>query len=234
MFKISHAIILAGLLLSPFVSAATAGALSPDEKQKQEEFHKAYISGKEKGDRVKAFHILDGLAHKTTIAMIYSLAMSDPDKDVRLEACQVLSKAPVRDQTASQDLANIFNALKPNDFDNRFAVAQTMTNSAFKYYLVLALVDFGSKKLQYPDLQVVIGGVDRNGPIRTERTNFEKFILIFNGLSGANLTASSRLSPTEVKKWWDQNSAKISQADQELLNKYKAEDKAAEGKDKPN
>lgn len=244
MFRV-YSIIVAGLLLSHFALAA-AGGVSPEEKQKQEEFRKAYgkaCTDQDKAERIKALGLLEGLCHTTTVQILSTLVSTstDQDKDVRLEAYKLLAKAPARDTFVSQTMAGLFDNLRQDDVTTRLDFGKQMATSPFKYFLVNSLANYCRAKLRYPDLitSLPVGrgntfnNSDPNVTIRKQRAEFEEFLTIFNDVAKADLKATNKNSSQEVVNWWGQNNNKFMQADKELADKYKAEDQAKADKEKP-
>ena len=237
----------AGLLLvgCTWVQAAN---ISPEEAQKQTEFKKAYGAARDAAEREKSLQLLEGLTHPSTVSLLLAVLNSDQEKVVRSEAFRVLSKFPAHDMSLAQTMVNIFNAVKPSDLDTKIEYARLMGNSEFKVIILDALADFGSK-LRYPDFYNTnnsnTGGnttpgvgsstnnADPNQGIKKQRTQFEAFLNAFNSLSKAGLNAQDKSAPLEVKKWWEQNRAKMVVADKEIADKYKAADDAARDRDNP-
>jgi len=220
-----------------------AADLSSEERDKQNEFKKAY-NDRTQPDHLKALALLDGLQHPSTWDLLIQVARNDPAKDVRLAAFKRLCPMPARTPKLAETLASVFEDVKFNDSEMRCAYGAEMANSEFKYSLFEALADYGSK-LRYPDLVTNLGGQnqrqgggisvssDPNTMLRRQRGEFEKFVEVFNKLTGANITAHDKTSPATVRKWWEENKAKFIAADREKATKFAVEDSFNRPKDNP-
>lgn len=203
--------------------AQAATPLSPEELKKQNEFKKAYDNPGKK-DRVEAVHMLDGCTHPSTISILNTVIATETFTEVKAAAFRQLSTIPVTDPALSQMLAQIFDSLKPNDFEAHLEFVPQMRNSEFKYALYEVMSDYGSK-LRYPDLitNSQYGG-DPNVMIKKTRAEFDKYLKAFNAVTGAGLPLQDKNSPSTLRTWWNNNRDKILAADKELLEKYRHED----------
>ena len=213
------AVFFVGLLTC--VHAATP--LSPEESKKQDEFKKAYENTGKK-DRVEAVQKLDGCTHPSSVQMLQTVIAIDTFPEVKGAAFRVLSSLPATDPSVSQMLAQLFDSLKPNDFESHLEFVPQMRNSEFKYAVFEQLCDYGSK-LRYPDLITYSQyGGDPNIMIRKLRAEFEKFLKAFNLVTNAGLPLQDKNTPATIRTWWTNNKEKFLAADKELLEKYRAED----------
>jgi len=217
------------LTLLAFVAGSCFAAnVSSEEAAKQAEFRKAYANI-DKSERSKAVSLLEGLLHPSSLQMLATVAMSDRDDEVKKDAVGTLAKAPAHDPSVSKMLVTIFQAVKPSEIDERLAYARLMTGSQIKYPVVEVLADWGSKQ-RYPErftgTRLPGQNVDPNIAIDKQRAQYKTFLDIFNGYTAAGLKATDRNSPAEVRKWWEQNAAKVAASDRELLDKYRVEDEA--------
>ncbi len=205
-----------------FVHAAVA-PLSPEESKKQEDFKKAYGSTGKK-DRIEAVQHLDGCAHPTTIQMLQTVISVDTYPEVKGAAFRILTNVPATDPGVSQMCAQIFDSLKPMDFETHMEFVPQLRNLEFKYPVFEMLCDYGSK-LRYPDLVTYSQyGGDPNVQIRKTRAEFDKFLKAFNLVTNAGLPLQDKNTPSTIRTWWNNNKDKILATDKELLEKYRAED----------
>jgi hypothetical protein len=224
--------------VSRFVAAAN---VSPEELQKQNDFKKG-MSSPERLDHVKAVALLEGATHPSSAGLLSTVVQVDPNKEVRLAAFKLLCQMPAKDPGMSQVLVNHFKNIKPNDTDERLEFAEQMKFSEFKYLIFETLSEWGTK-LRYPDLLTnynnnnsgnagangTVGG-DPNFGIKKQRALFEKFAKVYNGVTGAKITATDREAPLQCRTWWAENKDRVLAADKELAEKYKAEDIALRNK----
>ena len=207
-----------------------AASLSPDEKQKQDAFKKAYGS-QSTDDRAKAYALLEGAKHPTSWQLIATAVDAEMDDATKAEGLTILSKEPARDQTLARMLVARFQSVKPTNLEMRqTGLAKRWRISEFgKYDILNLLADVGSR-MRYPDMPTMIhsGGMSVVNPeaIHRTRLQFEAFMKVFNAISGADITLT-RDTPQKLPKWWGDNSMKFAKADHDLAEKYRAEDAAA-------
>lgn len=226
-------------------SAFCAQGVSPEEKEKQTAFRKAYATP-DPAERAKALEQLEGATHPSTSELLSVVARTDPAKETRLAAYKVLSKMPARDAGLSQLLTALFQNIKFSETETRLDFAEQMGNSEFKYAICEALADYGGK-LRYPELWTgnrpgnnanpglgggAVGG-DPNQGIRKQRAEFEKFVKVFQKVTGTSIAAVDKDSPQAIRTWWNENRAKVATEDRALADKFKAEDTAELNKNNP-
>lgn len=223
---------------------ARAADVSADEVKKQNEFRKLYLDPAQL-DKTKALAALDGATHPSTWELLVKVAREDASKDVRFAAFKMLCGMPARNLRLAEALASLFAGVKPSASELRLKYAEEMGKSEFKYPVFDALADYGSK-LRYPEL--VSGwqqgnrpagagwsnvGGDPNIALRRQREDFEKYVEVFNKITGASITAHDKNSPHTIKQWWDENKPKVLKEDREKAQKYAAEDLAKQPRDNP-
>lgn len=231
--------LIAGLVFSFSMRAAFASA-SPEEIQKQNDFKKAYASS-DKDDHLKAVALLEGATHESTRALLATVIQVDPYKDVQIEAYKLLSQMPARDMSLAQLMVNLFNGHKLTDAETRIAFLGAMKNSEFKYALTEAAAEFANR-MRYPDPvsyrpdNTARGGLmssDPNIGIKKTRAEFEKYLAAFNAFTKATLPAEDKNAPATLKAWVAANRNKLVNADKEVLEKYRLEDKERLDKNNP-
>jgi len=233
------------LLLAIFASGTSMAwaAASAEELQKQSEFKKTY-KALDKEEDLKALVVLDGATDRGTWQLLGTVIQTSTFKDVKVEAFKLLSAMPTRDQNLATMLVQIFQSTKINDFETRVAYAEQMRNSEFKYLVVEALVEHGTR-LRYPELVTgyrrdnnagggngIVNG-DPNQGIRKQRAEFEQYVEAFNKVIKSDVAAKDKDSNLAFKKWWNESRVRILNADKAILEKYRQEDLASANKNNP-
>jgi len=211
-----------------------AAAITPEEAKIQSEFPKAYRVN-DKDARKSALSMLDGAKHSSSWKMVYDVAVSDPEADVRLAAVTVLAKEPARDSSVAHMVVQLFNNVKFNDTEIKLNYTKAMAPSEFKYEMIYALVDHISK-LRYPDVPRYIPGSSSgtgavsNGNakqienVKKIRKEFEEILEAFNAFAKSDCSTAAKDTPLLITKWFQTNQTKLAAADKELADKYKKED----------
>ncbi|HYG74119.1 MAG TPA: hypothetical protein VEK08_03860 [Planctomycetota bacterium] len=225
------------LLLCAIALSHVHAGIPAEDLAKQEEFKKVYNS-QYRQDHLAALEKLEGSTHVSTWQILSTVVSVNPFPEVRTAAFKRLSQMPATDPYLSQILVQHFQSLKPNDVDLRIAFAECMGNSEFKYAIFEAMSEYGSK-MRYPEflnldgyrneggkagsMNGTIGG-DPNVFIGKQRAEFEKYLKIFNTITKANLSATDKNSPANLKSWWNENKNRVFVLDKNLLEKYKQEE----------
>ncbi|MGD0089302.1 MAG: hypothetical protein ABSE73_05220 [Planctomycetota bacterium] len=228
-------VVCAILLLFAGEAVLPAADASFDEMKKQEEFKKTYSS---QPDHLKALALLEGASHPSTWELLIKVARVDASPEVRYAAFKMLCAMPAHTPKLAETLATLFGELKNNDIEARTKYAEEMAQSEFKFQICETLAGYGAN-LRYPSLYTgapppgagggaSFSGGDPNVVIKKQRKEFEKFLEAFNKVSGATLLAKDKYAPSTIKKWWEDNKAKVLAEDREKAQKYGAEDKAGQ------
>lgn len=217
------------------VSQQLFGAVaSPDEVKAQTEFMKAYRVN-DKVARRSALAILEGAKHDSSWKLIYNVAATDPEPEVRLAAFTVLAREPARDPSIAHLLAQLYSVIKDPDAEDKLHYAKAMATSEFKAELVYAV---GSRlvAMRYPDVPRLIqtqgpGGSNDNRRqienVEKMRKEYEELLAAFNEFAKSGITAPIKDTPGMIKRWLETNQSKLAIADKELADKYKKEDDEA-------
>jgi hypothetical protein len=240
--------VIRSVLLSLFLLSALvvrAENVSPEERDKQSEFKKAFAS-LERTDHLKAIELLEGCTHPSTRQLLAAVITTSKYPEVKHAAFARLSMMPATDPSLSILLANLFKQEKPTDVETKCEYAKAMKNSEFHYAPYEAMADYGSK-LRYPDLftggyrsnTVRAGGTGTNGgdpnySAKKQRKEFEDFLSAFSeAVKDSKIKVDDRNSPAQFRKWFEDVRVTVLKKDRELMQKYVAEAREKSDKDNP-
>lgn len=212
-----------------------AAAPSPDEVKKQGEFKKAYGSQVTK-DRLAALENLTDCTHPSTMSILSTVATTDADKEVRIEAFKRLAEMPARNANVAKMLTQIFTTAKMKEEKDTAELKQKFAEAAarseFKFDLGNAMTEYFHRNLRYPDLVVSAqlsakAQANAREKIEAERNELEEFLTVYNKLFDSDVKSPDKNTPPNIRKFWEKSSAKFAKSDKELADKYAAEDKEA-------
>lgn len=212
-----------------------AAAPSPEEVKKQGEFKKAYGSQVTK-DRLAALESLTDCTHPSTMTLLSTVATSDADKEVRIEAFKKLAAMPARNSSVAKMLTQIFTTAKLKEEKDTAELkqkyAEAAVKSEFKFDLGTAMTEYFHRNLRYPDLVVgtqlsAKAQANAREKLEGERNELEEFLTVYNKLFDTDIKSPDKNTPAGIRKWWEANSGKFAKADKTLTDKYAAEDKEA-------
>ncbi|HYG74581.1 MAG TPA: hypothetical protein VEK08_06210 [Planctomycetota bacterium] len=211
----------------------TALSVTAAEKTEWAKFNRSYASASA-AERKAALALLPE-AENSAIDVLIHVAQNDKDASVCLEAFKRLAAFPAQDDRIAKTLASLFRAVPQHQKDWKVSYANAMRNSAFKYAITEALVEYAFETLRFPDEvsgsdDVLAGSTKKRsqpqesgpiGPLSREaslkdRADFIAFMASFDAITGRTSEKLHRLSFRDVKKWWDENRSKVAQGDREL------------------
>ncbi len=206
-------------------------AITPEEAKAQTEFTKAYRVN-DKVARRTALSILEGAKHDSSWKLIYNVAATDPESEVRLGAFATLAREPARDTSVAHMLAQLYSVIKDNDVEDKLSYAKAMATSEFKTELVIAVAT-RLAALRYPDVPKLVqsqtggGSSDNRRQIETvkkQRAEYEELLEAFNAFAKSEFKMPTKDTPGMIKRWLETNQTKLATADKELADKYHKED----------
>jgi len=216
-------------------SALHAAAPSPEETKKQGEFKKAYGSQVTK-DRLAALENLTDCTHPSTMSLLSTVATTDADKEVRIDAFKRLAEMPQRNASVAKMLTQIFTTAKLKEEKDTAELKQKFADAAarveFKFDLGNAMTEYFHRNLRYPD--IVIGAqmsakaqANTRERLEAERNEMEEFLAVYNKMFDSDVKTPDKNTPANIRKYWAANGGKFAKSDKELTDKYAAEDKEA-------
>lgn len=225
-------LVLAGIFLVASSSLFAELAITPDETKAQAEFNKAYRVP-DKDARKTALGVLSNAKHSSSFKLLYGVATSDPEAEVRQAAFEQLAKAPAHDPSNAALLAQIFSSLKTtsNEKDQEAVVAygKALAPVEFKTQLTAAFIQ-RLTSLRYQKIPALMQqsngqtNAQQIANVKKQRKHYEDLLEAFNGFVHSEVSSATEDSPNLLKKWWEANQAVLAKADRDLLDKYKKED----------
>jgi hypothetical protein len=215
-------------------AASQAPKPSPEELA-QAEYTKGAGNPKKEA-RLAAIEAFEAAKPITSISgQLLNLTLtSDPDQEVRLEACRALARMRAHDNTEAKMVVAAFNALPLNDLKTRVAYAKAMEACEFKSDVASALADELSK-MRYPEEPKGYRGRPVSDKTKEEvklkREELKEMLAAFNAIVKSDISESKE-TPVKVRKWWEENESKFQRADAELQEKDAKADAEKAGKDK--
>jgi len=216
-------------------SVLHAAAASPEEVKKQGEFKKAYGSQVTK-DRLAALENLTDCTHPSTMSILSTVATTDADKEVRIDAFKRLAEMPARNAGVAKMLTQIFSTTKMKEEKDTAELKQKFAEAAvkseFKFDLGNAMTEYFHRNLRYPDLVVSAqlspkAQANAREKIEAERSEMEEFLTVYNKLFDSDVKSPDKSTPANIRKFWEKSAGKFAKSDKELADKYAAEDKEA-------